>query len=168
MNQHPPDSQLALFVDGKLDESTSVDLAMHLDSCPACRQRAASMDPCTELCSRAEHIEPPPELMHRVLAGIASSSPSASTVHIHSVWLGLFFLLLASLMLFLWGDPTGLMAGALSGLGGLGVSLSALGRILPTEGLICMPIASLVPVLCFLALYVMQSNENGSIGARST
>jgi len=45
MSQHVPSDLLAAFVDGDVGEHVAVHIAQHIDDCPGCATKAASLEP---------------------------------------------------------------------------------------------------------------------------
>jgi len=64
VSAHLPDPWLDAFVAGTLSEARAVEVAEHLDACPACLARVTATDPLTPLFAAAPDAEPP-----RALAG---------------------------------------------------------------------------------------------------
>ncbi|MEZ4236761.1 MAG: zf-HC2 domain-containing protein [Myxococcota bacterium] len=68
MSQHVPADLLHAFVEGELTDDQAVTVAVHLDGCPSCAARAASLEPLTPFFAAVSDPEPPPDLVPAILA----------------------------------------------------------------------------------------------------
>lgn len=55
------------YVDGTLDATTKSEVDAHLDTCPACREQLADQQSLLRFIDTAAAIEPPPQLITRIL-----------------------------------------------------------------------------------------------------
>lgn len=121
---HTPPELLARFVDGTLDEDVAVAVALHLDACPRCATRAASMEPLAPAFAAAEDPAVPPQLVRCILeeaSAVPAVDPTQAGVQVSAV------LLAASAgLLLLLGDPAGLVAELATLLGAVGTAAAAL------------------------------------------
>ena len=100
MTHHVPDDLLHAFTDGELEEDVAVAVALHLDACPACTNRAVSLEPLVSAFA-AVHDPPVPEgITEQVLHTLATPEPSP----LPELLLG-GGLLAAAALLSLSGDP---------------------------------------------------------------
>lgn len=67
---------LAEYVDGTLHGAAKVSLEDHLKSCTACRELATDATAAVAFLSRAATLEPPPELVTRILFQVPSVKPT--------------------------------------------------------------------------------------------
>ncbi|MCB9668065.1 MAG: hypothetical protein H6734_01190 [Alphaproteobacteria bacterium] len=74
---HIDDDLLASFVDGDVGEHTAVQIATHLDDCPLCAARAATLEPLAGVFAHAADPEVPMDLVAAVLAEAARPDPVA-------------------------------------------------------------------------------------------
>jgi len=116
---HPDDASLQAFLSGDLDDPAAVDLALHLDDCPRCAARAASVDSLSSAFA-ASTPPPPPGLAAATLAAARAPARPGPELGI-----GLTLLCLAAGLLLLAGPPP-----ALPAWGGL-----------PVAGLVSAPLA---------------------------
>lgn len=103
MNQHVPADLLNAFVEGETTEQLAIRIAEHLDVCPACATRAATLEPLASAFARVPDPEVPADLVGAVLAEV--HAPPA----VRARWelaVGAGFLVAASALL-LAGDPVG-------------------------------------------------------------
>ncbi len=101
-DNHVPDDLLMAFVDGDVSEHVAVHLAEHLDACPSCATRAATLEP---LHIALAHVPDPvaPDLTAAVLAVVAEPEPAPRV----EVTVGLGLLAAAGILAFYMGDPVG-------------------------------------------------------------
>ncbi|MFT5586592.1 MAG: hypothetical protein ACI9VR_004191 [Cognaticolwellia sp.] len=71
MSQHPPDSLIKRFAEGELSEALAVDLAIHMDGCPVCASRAASLEPMASVFASDDDPELPEDLMAEILGAVS-------------------------------------------------------------------------------------------------
>ncbi len=115
MSQHPPDSLIKRFAEGDLSESLAVDLAMHMDECPVCATRAATLEPMALAFASDEDPELPEGLMAEVLLAVSElqvhpvlppTLPGAMSVGPRAELLaGASLVSAAATLFFLLGDP---------------------------------------------------------------
>jgi len=67
MNCAELDILLCEYVDGTLDAATRAAVELHLDGCPACAELARDSAAAVEFVARAADVEPPAELVNRIL-----------------------------------------------------------------------------------------------------
>lgn len=70
MTQHVPEDLLLSFVEGDVDEPVAAHIAEHLDGCPACATRAASLEPLAAAFAAIADPAPPPHLVAAILARV--------------------------------------------------------------------------------------------------
>lgn len=102
MSQHVPEDLLVAFVEGEMGEELAVHIAEHLDSCPACATRAATLEPLATAFAAVPDPVPPPDLARSILAQVARPARAAARVEV-----AVAALLLASALLVAvgFGDP---------------------------------------------------------------
>lgn len=115
MSQHPPESLIRRFAKGELSESLAVDLALHLDDCPACATQAASMEPLASAFACSDDPELPEDLMDEILDAVSGlqvqpalppTLPKASPLAVRAELLaGASLISVAATLFFLLGDP---------------------------------------------------------------
>ncbi len=71
MNCATLESLLCDYLDGTLPAAESAEAERHLAACPACARRAADARAVMDLAGRAAKVEPPPELVTRILYDLA-------------------------------------------------------------------------------------------------
>jgi anti-sigma factor RsiW len=118
MSRHVTDDLLRSFVDADVGEEMAVHIADHLDECPACATRAASLEPLATAFAAMEDPEPPPDLAASVLAAVQEPE----RLPIMEIGLGAGLLLSAALLTTAFGNPLGMAAD-------VGVLISALGTM---------------------------------------
>ncbi len=64
---HPPDELLLPFAQAELDEDLAVQVALHLDDCPACQLRLEHLDPLSAALAAAPQPEPPAALLQQAV-----------------------------------------------------------------------------------------------------
>lgn len=115
MSQHPPESLIKRFAQGELSESLAVDLAMHLDACPACATQAATLEPLALAFASSEDPELPEDLLGDILEAVSElqvqpalppTLPKAMPVGARAELLaGASLISVAATLFFLLGDP---------------------------------------------------------------
>lgn len=76
MSNHVPDDLLHAFTEGDLGEEVAVAVALHLDACPACTNRAVALEPLVSAFA-AVHDPPVPDgIPEQVLHTLATPEPS--------------------------------------------------------------------------------------------
>lgn len=70
MMDHPDESRLLAFLEGEVDETDAVALALHLDACPRCASRLTRLDPLSE----AFAAIPEPPIPHDLPRAILTAS----------------------------------------------------------------------------------------------
>jgi anti-sigma factor RsiW len=71
MNCSQLEALLCDYLDGTLPAGTHAEVERHLSECPACAEMAADARAVMGLCERAAVVEPPPELVTRILFDLA-------------------------------------------------------------------------------------------------
>lgn len=105
MSPHVPDALLRSFVLGDVDESLAVQVALHLDACPACATRAAGLEPLASAFAAVD--DPlPPDLTAPVLSAL--QRPERRLVP--ELLVGGGFLGGAALLLAVLGQPLAVLA----------------------------------------------------------
>lgn len=131
---HPPADLLTAFATGSLDGSDgaeAVRVALHLDDCPACAARAASLEPLAHVFASVDAPAVPADLAAAVLmAADAPEAPRRSPRFRHTAEVAVAGSLLcaAFALLVLLGAPGELIVGGLALVGALaatGASLAA-------------------------------------------
>jgi anti-sigma factor RsiW len=118
MNQHVPEDLLTAFVDGDVSDHVAAHVAEHLDGCPACATRAASMEPLGPAFATVRDPEAPPHLAASVLDRVAREDAAAFGVREDpdrlptAAWLGLGLVATASGLLVVTEGPVRLSAEA--------------------------------------------------------
>lgn len=118
--QHPPHALLERFVAGELPESLAVELALHLDDCPACSAECAVMEPLAAAFAQSPDPEVPPELVSSLLEQLDSPQmqpelppalPAPLPLQARAELLaGGTLLSVAATLFFVFGEPTQLAA----------------------------------------------------------
>jgi anti-sigma factor RsiW len=98
---HVPDELLASFVDGDMDESVAVHVAEHLDACPACATRAATMEPLAAAFAAVPDPIAPKGLADAALARLEQPERTPSV----EVMVGSVLLAAAAFLTILGGHP---------------------------------------------------------------
>jgi anti-sigma factor RsiW len=75
---HVPDDLLTSFVDGELGTHVAVHVAEHIDSCPACATRAASLEPLALAFAATDDPVVPEDLAEAILEHLHDESPVAA------------------------------------------------------------------------------------------
>ena len=150
MSSHVPDDILNAFVEGEVGEQLAVHIAEHLDSCPACGTRAATLEPLSLAFAALDDPVVPPDLADSIVKQIAKpASAPLVELAVGTLMLGMA----ASLVLFT-GNPIDLAVklGMLANLvGALG---SALSGQLVTSTLALVLTTALAAFGCFAAARV--------------
>ncbi len=60
---HVPQALLQRFVDGRLPDAVAIDVALHIDDCPACAARATAAEPLAQALASIDDPEPPLDLL---------------------------------------------------------------------------------------------------------
>jgi len=68
MSEHVPHDLLIAFVEGDVGEHVAVHIAEHIDTCPACATRAASLEPLGPAFASMDDPPVPADLVDAVLA----------------------------------------------------------------------------------------------------
>jgi anti-sigma factor RsiW len=98
---HVPEDLLRSFVEGNVDEKTAIEVAEHIDRCPACSCRADAIEPLAAAFAAVADPVPPPELVQRVLDEV--EKPEA--VPTFEIGVGLALLAAAAVVFVLTGNP---------------------------------------------------------------
>lgn len=116
MIQHPPESLIKRFAEGELSESLAVDLAMHLDECPACATQAATLEPLALAFASSDDPELPEDLMGEILEAVSElqvqpalppTLPESMPVGARAELVaGASLISVAATLFFLLGDPS--------------------------------------------------------------
>ena len=72
--QHVPDALMQQFVEGEVDDSVAVAVALHLDACPACATRAAAIEPLASVFAASEDPRVPVGLVESIAGTLAPAS----------------------------------------------------------------------------------------------
>ena len=67
MTPHISDAVLHEFVQGTLNDAAAVEVALHLDDCPRCAARAASLEPLHRAFAMVPDVIPPAQLTQNIL-----------------------------------------------------------------------------------------------------
>ena len=115
MSQHPPESLIKRFAEGELSESLAVDLAMHLDDCPACATQAATLEPMASVFASSDDPDLPDDLMGEIMEAVSElqvqpalppTLPRAMPLGARAELLaGASLISIAATLFFLLGDP---------------------------------------------------------------
>jgi anti-sigma factor RsiW len=141
MSGHVPDDLLASFVDGDVDDQVATHIAEHLDECPACATRAATMEPLASAFAAIDDPEPPTGLIEAVLAEVEHPARGPSTEFV----IGAILLTAAGVLAILGSDPVatlvqaGVLADAL-----LTAEVAVTGA--PTPSLIAISLSTLTAI----------------------
>lgn len=150
MNQHLDDDLLQDFVDGCVGEHTAVEVALHLDDCPLCATRAATLEPLHGVFARSSEPEVPLDLADTIL--VAAAEPPARTNV--EVLAGLALLASALMLAVVSGEPVRALARLAVWL----EASSSVGRTLT----VVLPTSALALALCVALLGVLLTALTGS------
>ncbi len=106
MSQHVPEDLLQSFVEGEVGEELAVHIAEHLDRCPACATRAATLEPLAAALASVPDPVPPPDLAQSILAQVARPVHAAARAEVAVAALLLATAVLVAVGL---GDPLSLV-----------------------------------------------------------
>ncbi len=137
---HLHDSLLLRFVDGRLDDQEAVEVARHLDDCPACAARATAAEPLAQAFASVDDPDLPQDLVTTIVA-TARQRPAVAFPREPAVAAGLAAV--AGLVFLGLGAPTELAAT-------LGLLGDALGTVLRTVDL---PLAIVTPFWAAAAMF---------------
>jgi anti-sigma factor RsiW len=112
MNHHPTDLQLRAFAEASIGAAEAVELAAHIDACPACSARVAALDPLTSAFLGAPSPTAPVGMVGAALARAAEGSPERSTTWPGLMWVGGALLAAAGTLALPWGAKLGAQIGA--------------------------------------------------------
>lgn len=157
MNEHLQDALLLEFIEGQLDERSAVEVALHIDACPLCANRAVILDPLSSAFAAVQDPSPPPELAERMreVVTLAHQEPTLTT----GPWLGFGMLVVAAVLLLSAGEPIHLLKQLFTTLYALGVGLSVMVRTLPDIELLLPVVASMVLFSTIFAVHIMGLNR---------
>lgn len=112
MSRHVTEELLRKFVDGRVDDEVAVAVALHIDACPWCCTRAASLEPLHAAFAAIDDPVCPPQLADEILAALHAPPPQAPLERAPTAEIGAATCLLtaAALLLVALGDPAGLAA----------------------------------------------------------
>jgi anti-sigma factor RsiW len=114
MSQHPPTPLLRRFVSGDLPDSIGVELALHLDDCPACSAQVTTLEPLSHAFASVDDPELPPGLLESVLEAVEADAvqpldaPARWVFPRAEVLTAGVLMALAAVVLLALGDPAGL------------------------------------------------------------
>src|SRR6188768_4324948 len=104
MTRHVEDIVLRSFVAGDVDEGTAIEVALHLDECPACTSRVDALDPLLASLSALPDPVPPLDLVQAVLAQVEAAEAPARASRLE-ILVGALLLTGAAGLAALFGDP---------------------------------------------------------------
>lgn len=137
MTRHVGDDVLRRFVDGDMDDNLATEVALHLDECPECANRANLVDPLASAFAAVEDPPLPLELASRVEQALAQvSSPVARRPDVLSPVLGGVLFAAAAVLLWLGGDPFPLVRETFTGLWGVVLGVQAVAHAMPALSLV--------------------------------
>ena len=103
--QHVPDALMLQFVEGDVDDSVAVAVALHLDACPACATRAAALEPLAAVFAASEDPRVPVGLVESIAVAVRSAERPGPEPALAAALMGL-----ALCLLLLGGAPTEILA----------------------------------------------------------
>ena len=125
---HIPEDMLRAFVEGDLGDQIGAHIAEHVDACPACATRAASLEPLASAFAAVRDPHPPADLIGRILKKL----DEPQRVPAHEIAVGVTLLVAALVIAVAFGSPmtsalqTGVVLDAVATLGrGLASALAA-------------------------------------------
>jgi len=77
MNCYELETSLCDYVDGTLSAARKAEVEAHLAQCPGCAEMARDVSAVVALANRAAEVEPPPELVTRILYDLAGHREKA-------------------------------------------------------------------------------------------
>ncbi len=86
MTQHVTQEQISEWLDGQTSPEQSASVAVHLDSCAACRSIQDEMAAVTRIFKAAEPLQPPSELWSRIARELDAVQPSFSAPPVAGWW----------------------------------------------------------------------------------
>ena len=104
MSQHVPEDLLTAFVEGDMGEQLAIHIAEHLDACPACATRAATMEPLAAAFAAMEDPVVPDDLAAAILDEFVRPEP----VPVTEIALGFALLGAAAAVAATMGSPLGM------------------------------------------------------------
>ena len=109
MSRHLTESLLERFVAGNLESRVSEEVALHIDDCATCSNRAIALDPLSSAFAAIDDPPIPDALQDRLRFALSYAPPARPE------WIaagGVALLAAAALLLAVLGDPSGLMSEA--------------------------------------------------------
>ena len=161
MKPHLSDEILQRFTDGALGGRAAMEVALHLDDCAPCANRAACLDPLAGAFASVDDPPLPPGLQGCVTRSLieARSVPVAS--HVAS-FLGLALFMAAAVLLWVGGDAVGLAGHIFMLVYACGVASGAVLDALPTSTL-ALPVAGVgILVCCVFAFHLLGLSQEAA------
>jgi len=161
MTRHVEDTVLQAFLAGNVSEDTAVEVALHLDECPACTSRVDALDPFLASLAALPDPVPPIDLLPAVLARVEAEAAPAP-VSRFEIALGALLLTGAAGLAALFGDPLA----AASRIGRLVETLSFVGSKIALAGPVS--VAVLAVATLTLAALSQQARSDEPLFERRT
>ena len=109
MSRHLTEALLQRFVEGTLKTPVAEEVALHIDACASCSNKAISMDPLGSIFATIEDPVVPEGFAERLAATVeATPTPRPEWI----AGFGVALLAAAALLLFVLGEPTALVSSA--------------------------------------------------------
>lgn len=156
--QHVPDPLMQQFVDGDVDDSVAVAVALHLDACPACATRAAALEPLAAVFAASEDPRVPVGLVESIAVAVRTAERPGPEPALAAALMGL-----ALCLLLLGGAPTEMLASSATM---MSASFTVVGALLDQTGALA-PVwlvsASLATGAAFVVARNLEQARRGRI-----
>jgi len=156
--QHVPDPLMQQFVDGEVDDSVAVAVALHLDACPACATRAAALEPLASVFASSEDPRVPVGLVESIAVAARAAERPGPEPALAAGLMGL-----ALCLLLLGGAPTEMLASSATM---MSASFTVVGALLDHTGTLA-PVwllsASLATGVAFVVARNLEQARRGRV-----
>ena len=156
--QHVPDALMQQFVEGEVDDSVAVAVALHLDACPACATRAAALEPLGSVFAASEDPRVPVGLVESIAVAARAAERPGPEPALAAGLMGL-----ALCLLLLGGAPTEMLASSATM---MSASFTVVGALLDQTGTLA-PVwllsASLVTGVAFVVARNLEQARRGRV-----
>jgi len=156
--QHVPDPLMQQFVDGDVDDSVAVAVALHLDACPACATRAAALEPMAAVFAASEDPRVPVGLVESIAVAVRTAERPGPEPVLAAALMGL-----ALCLLLLGGAPTEMLASSATM---MSASFTVVGALLDQTGAfapVWLVSASLATGVAFVVARNLEQARRGRI-----
>ena len=156
--QHVPDALMQQFVEGEVDDSVAVAVALHLDACPACATRAAALEPMASVFAASEDPSVPVGLVEAIAVAVRAADRPGPEPALAAGLMGL-----ALCLLLLGGAPTEMLASSATM---MSASFTVVGALLDHTGTLA-PVwllsASLATGVAFVVARNLEQARRGRV-----